>query len=57
MRLGGNISAWLDDKRIIDCDITGIKISIRPEVTLSKPLGIVCWQTSAAVRNIRLRKL
>jgi hypothetical protein len=51
------IQAWIDDKLIIDTVTTGHEISIRPEVSLSKPLGIATWITEAALRDIKLRKL
>ena len=51
------ISAWIDDKQVVDQDTKDRKISTRNEVDLSKPLGLSCWQTTSAVRNIRLRKL
>ena len=51
------IEAWLDDEKLVDVATTGRKIGIRPEVDLSQPLGIASWRTTAAIRNIRLRKL
>jgi hypothetical protein len=48
------IEAWLDDEKLVDVVTTGRKIDIRPEMDLSKPLGIATWQTAGAVRNIRL---
>ncbi len=51
------ISAWIDDKEIVEQDLEGRKISIRFEVELSQPLGIASWQTTAAIRKIRLRRL
>jgi len=51
------IQAWLDDKSIVDADTTEHRIDIRSEVELSKPLGIATWKTSAALRNIRIRRL
>ena len=51
------IEAWLDDEKLVDVVTTGRKISIRPEVDPSQPLGIASWRTTAAIRNIRLRKL
>jgi len=54
------IQAWLDEEGeepLVDIDIAGRKIDTRIEVDLSKPLGIATWQTTGAVRNIRLRKL
>jgi hypothetical protein len=51
------IQAWLDERKIIDQDITGKKIDTRAEVDLSQPLGVAAWRTRSAVRNIRLRRL
>lgn len=52
------IEAWLDDKPIIDQEITGKKISLRPgDISQQVPLGLATYQTSAAYREIRLRKL
>ncbi len=51
------IQAWVDDEKIIDQDIEGAKLSVRIEVDLSKPFGIASWQTTAALKNIRVRRL
>lgn len=51
------IEAWIDEEKVIDFITTGKKLSIRPEVTLSRPLGIASWNTTAGVRNIRIRRL
>jgi hypothetical protein len=51
------IEAWIDDNRIIDQELAGRKIGIRPEVELSRPFGFASWRTRAALRNIALRKL
>ena len=51
------IEAWIDQEKVIDFITRGKKLSIRPEVTLSRPLGIATWNTTAGVRNIRIRKL
>ncbi len=52
------IAVWLDDKPIIDEDITGKRVSMRAgEIELSKPLGFAVYQTSGALRHIRLRTL
>ena len=45
------IAVWIDDKQIIDQDIEGRQISIRPEVELSRPLGLCAWETRAAMRQ------
>lgn len=52
-----SIKAWIDSDPVIDISIAGRKISIRPEVELSKPFGIASWRTTAAIRNIRLRRI
>ena len=51
------IEAWLDDVRVVNIDYTGRKVSIRSEVDLSRPLGVSTWLTTAALRNIELKKL
>jgi hypothetical protein len=51
------IEAWIDDEQIIDFKTEGRRISIRSEVELSKPFGITSWQTTAALRDIRIRSL
>lgn len=51
------IMAWIDDEQVLDFTIDGHKLSIRPEVSLSRPFGICSWNTTAALRNIRLKKL
>jgi len=51
------IQAWIDDDRVIDADTTDRRISIRLEVEESRPLGFASWSTTAALRNIHLRKL
>ena len=51
------ITAWIDEKQVIDQETTGHKLSIRPEVQKSLPFGICSWSTTAAVRKIELRKL
>lgn len=51
------ITAWIQDKRVIQQPLEGRKVSTRSEVNLSRPLGIAAWETSAALRNIRFRRL
>ena len=42
---------------MIDVDTTNRKISIRYEVEPSRPFGFATWQTTAALRGIRIREL
>ncbi|MDY0165459.1 MAG: DUF1080 domain-containing protein [Thermoguttaceae bacterium] len=51
------ITAWIDDDKVVEQPRKGHKFDVRMEVDLSRPLGFSTWQTSGAVRNIRVRKL
>ncbi len=51
------IRAWIDDESIVDLDTTGRQLDVRPDIALSRPLGIASWNTTAALRNIRFRRL
>lgn len=51
------IEAWLDKEQIISADIFSRSVGTRIEVDPSKPLGFAAWQTSGAVRDIRIRTL
>jgi hypothetical protein len=55
----GRIQAWLnkEEEALVDMDITGRKIDTRIEMDLCQPMGIATWQTSGAIRNIKLRRL
>ncbi len=46
------------EKQVIEADIHEKEISMRPgEIELSAPLGFATFQTSGAIRNVRLRRL
>src|SRR2546425_3385704 len=52
------IQAWIDDEKIVDQSIAGRKISLRPgDIDMSKPFGLATWQTSGALRDIKIRRL
>lgn len=51
------IRCSIDDEQLVDQPRQGHEFSIRPEVFLSKPLGISCYGTVAAVRDLRYRLL
>jgi len=52
------IEAWLDKEKIIDVSIAGRKVSLRPgSIDLSVPLGVATYETSAAIRDFKLRLL
>jgi len=46
------IIAWIDTGRVVDFKINGHKLSIRPEVELSRPFGISSWNTTAGIKNV-----
>jgi hypothetical protein len=51
-----SIEALIDDKPVVNFEKGNKNLSIRPEVTLSRPFGIASWNTTAALRNIRVEK-
>jgi hypothetical protein len=51
------IKALIDDVVVVDFAIDNKKLSVRPEVELSKPFGLTSWNTTAALRNIRVEKI
>ena len=52
------IQAWIDKEKLVDVDTSEKKISLRPgDIELSKPFGLACWQTAAAYREIKFRKV
>jgi hypothetical protein len=51
------IQAWIDDEVFADVKRAGRRIGIRPEVDLSRPLGVASWRTKAGLRDLRLRRL
>jgi hypothetical protein len=52
------IQVWIDKDRLVDVEIEGKKITVRPgDIEMSQPFGICAWQSSAALREIKIRKL
>jgi hypothetical protein len=51
------IQSWIDDKEMVDFDTTDRRLSIRLECGASKPFGMAAWDTTGAVRDIRVRTL
>lgn len=49
------LEAWLENEQIVNVDTGGKLISTRSEVDLNKPLGFSSYQSTAALRNIRIR--
>ena len=53
----GKIQAWIDDDLVVDVDTAEKVIGLRIETESCTPLGLATWNTAAAWRNIRLKKL
>jgi 3-keto-disaccharide hydrolase len=51
------ITAWVDNKELVNIETTGRKVSIRLECEPSLPLGVATWSTTAAIKQIKLRYL
>jgi hypothetical protein len=51
------IRVLIDSTEVVDFKTAGSKLSIRPEVELSKPFGIASWKTTAALKNIRVKRV
>ena len=50
------ITAWIDDKQVIDVEITGRTIGLRPgEIKLNTPLGFASYNTAGELRKIEYR--
>lgn len=52
------IEAWIDNRHMVDVETKDRKIGLRwGDIEKSLPLGIAAYQTKAAVREIKLRRL
>ena len=51
------IQAWIDDDLVIDLEREGRHFSIWIDQEPCAPLGIGTWETKAALRNIRMRRV
>lgn len=54
---GEMIEAWLDGAQIVEVETKDRKIDVRFEVDLAKPMGLSTYQTTAHVRNARMRAI
>lgn len=50
------IEVWLEGRQVINADVREHTVGMRPgEIELAVPLSVSTYQTSAALRNVRLR--
>lgn len=58
LRVGDNfVRAWIDDRNVVDLDLTGHKLSLHPALDLAKPLGISCFATVSGLKDLYFREL
>lgn len=55
--LPNKLQAWMGKEKVVDVDTTGRNIDVRIEVEASKPLGLSSFQSTAAIRNLKYRKI
>ena len=52
------LEAWIDREKLVDVATEDRKISVRPgDIELSEPFGLAAWQSSAALREIKFRRV
>jgi hypothetical protein len=52
------ISAWIDDKPVVNVSIAGRGIGLRPgDIKLSAPFGFASYNSTGSVRKIEYRLL
>lgn len=54
---GTRIAVTIDGEPFLATDVAGRELSLRPEVELSRPLGVAAFATEAAVRVLRWRPI
>jgi len=55
--MDGRILAWIDDKDVVDVSTKDKKVSTRIDIDECRPLGVASWRTTAALKDIKMRKL
>jgi Domain of Unknown Function (DUF1080) len=51
------IEVWLDDEQIVEVQTKDRRVEIHPAMEPTLPFGLACYETKAAYRNVKLRKL
>lgn len=53
-----NLSAWMDDKQVVDQDIKDRKVSLRSgPIEAYAPLSLTTYNTMAAIKDVRMKAL
>ncbi len=53
----GKVEAWIDKEKVVDFQTKDKKLTIWFEPETAVPLGVATWETTGALRNIRVRML
>jgi hypothetical protein len=51
------IEAWVNDDQVVDLETEDHKIDTRADIDLCKPFGLGTYQTTAAIRDIKIRSI
>ncbi len=52
------IEAWIEQRKVVDIMIPGRKLTVAPDdLQRSEPLGVAAYQTTAAFREIKVRRV
>jgi Domain of Unknown Function (DUF1080) len=51
------IEAWIGDDKSVDVELKGRKVATRIECEDCQPFGVCTWDTTGAIRDIKVRKL
>ena len=51
------IEVWLDDVQIVDVQVKDRRVEIHPAMEATLPFGLTCYESTAAYRNVKLKKL
>jgi len=52
------IQAWIDKDKLVDVTTSERKIGLRSgDIEMCKPFGVAAWQTSSALREMKLRRV
>lgn len=51
------VEAWVEEEKFVDFTIGDSRLSLRSEVESSAPFGITTYQTTGAIRDLKLRML
>ena len=48
------INCWIDDDQVVELPTKGLKLTVRNEVRLSRPLGICSFESTAEFKNFKV---